>query len=221
MMDIVEYDPSILPLRHFASQAVRSTLGRGTDVDACVALTGEINQLLAQASQHLQDAGAGIACRVGCNFCCHLQVRVLPHEAIALFRYLKSQMPAATAQRVRAKIDDYTALPSPPLRRPCAFLIDGECSAYEVRPSACAGYHSLSKERCEQSFKDPTLATSTVVLRSFQVVAAALEDALKAELSTQGLSHDPSELHAAVAALLAKPALIARWRAGRPLLDSV
>jgi len=76
----------------------------------------------------------------------------------------------------------------------------------------------LSKERCEQSFKDPTLPTSTVVLRSFQVVAAALEDGLSAELSTQGLSDDRSELHAAVAALLAKPALIARWRAGRSLL---
>jgi Fe-S-cluster containining protein len=181
-----------------------------------VALARQINHLLAQATQQLQDTGAGIACQVGCNFCCHLRVRVLPHEAIALFRYLQSQMPPATAQRVREKLGDYAATQS--LRRPCAFLIDGECAAYEVRPSACAGYHSLSKERCEQSFKDPTLPTSTVVLRSFQVVAAALEDGLSAELSTQGLSDDRSELHAAVAALLAKPALIARWRAGRPLL---
>src|SRR5580698_4182326 len=218
MMGAVEHDPSIPPLQHFASQAVRSTLGRGTDVDACVALAHEMNRLLAQAAQHLQDSGAGIACQVGCNFCCHLQVRVLPHEAIALFRYLQSRMPPATAQRVREKISAYTA--SQPQRRPCAFLIDGQCAAYEVRPSACAGYHSLSKERCEQSFKDPALPTSTVVLRSFQVVAAALEDGLNAELATHGLGHARSELHAAVAALLAKPALIARWRAGRPLLDS-
>jgi Fe-S-cluster containining protein len=216
MMGAVEHDQSIPPLHHFASQAVRSTLGRGSDVDACVALARQINHLLAQATQQLQDTGAGIACQVGCNFCCHLRVRVLPHEAIALFRYLQSQMPPATAQRVREKLGDYAATQT--LRRPCAFLIDGECAAYEVRPSACAGYHSLSKERCEQSFKDPTLPTSTVVLRSFQVVAAALEDGLSAELSTQGLSDDRSELHAAVAALLAKPALIARWRAGRPLL---
>jgi Fe-S-cluster containining protein len=218
MMGTVEYDQSIPPPQHFASQAVRRTLGRSTDVDGCVALVREVNHLLAQAAQHLQDTGAGLACRVGCNFCCHLQVQVLPHEAIALFRYLQSQMPRATAQRVRAKISDYSA--QPPLLRPCAFLIDGECAAYEVRPSACAGYHSLSKERCEQSFKDPTLPSSTVVLQSFQVVAAALEEGLNAELSTQGLSHAPSELHAAVAALLAQPALIARWRAGRPLLNS-
>jgi Fe-S-cluster containining protein len=217
MMGTVEHDPSIPPLQHFASQAVRGTLGRGTDVDACMALARGINHLLAQAAQHLQDTGAGLACRAGCNFCCHLQVRVLPHEAIALFRYLQSQMSPATAQRVRERISGYAASQ---LRRPCAFLIDGECAAYEVRPSACAGYHSLSKERCEQSFKDPTLPTSTVVLRSFQVVAAALEDGLNAELATHGLSHTRSELHAAVAALLAKPALIARWRAGRPLLES-
>ena len=223
-MGAVEHDQSIPPLHHFASQAVRSTLGRGSDVDACVALARQINHLLAQATQQLQDTGAGIACQVGCNFCCHLRVRVLPHEAIALFRYLQSRVPPQTAERVRSKIEEYArargpaATPAPPPRRPCAFLVDGECAAYEVRPGACAAYHSLSKERCEQSFKDPTLPTSTVVLRSFQVVAAALEDGLSAELSTQGLSDDRSELHAAVAALLAKPALIARWRAGRSLL---
>jgi cobalamin biosynthesis protein CbiG len=76
----------------------------------------------------------------------------------------------------------------------------------------------LSKERCEQSFLDPSLPTSTVVLRSLQVVATALEGGVHAALRSQGLSQERIELHTAVAALLANPGLIARWRAGRPLL---
>ncbi len=209
----------IPPVQQFAAQAVRSTLGRSTDVDACVTLVSRVDGLLEQAAQHLPDAGAALACRIGCNFCCHLRVNVLPHEAIALFRHLQSRMPPATADRVRTRLRQYTGSAAvPDARRACAFLVDGECAAYESRPSACAGYHSLSRQRCEQSFQEPALPAGTVALESLMRVAMALEDGVSAALQTQGLSHIPAELHTAVAALLADPALIARWRAGRPLL---
>ena len=219
-----EVGQPIPPAQEFAARAVRATLGRSTDVDACVALVGQIDQLLDQAAQHLPQGGAQLACRAGCNFCCHLQVRVLPHEAMALFRYLQSRMSPPNAERVRMKISEYTQAPQlsghPAARRACAFLIEGECSAYEVRPSACAAYHSVSRQRCEQSFHDPALPSGTVALEALMVVALALEEGVNAGLQAQGLSHTPMELHAAVAALLANPALIARWRAGRPLLKS-
>jgi len=206
-------------VQDFASQAVRSTLGQSTDVDACVALVGQIAQLLDQAANHLQGGGARLACRTGCNFCCHLRVSVLPHEAIALFRYLQSRMPAAAAAaeqvRVRVRHNVRTAPTAP---RACAFLVDGECAAYEVRPSACAAYHSMSRERCEQSFLDPGVPSGTVALQGLQAVALAMEAGVNAAVKAEGLSNIPSELHTAVAALLANPALIARWRAGRPLV---
>ncbi len=214
----------IPPVQEFATRAVRGTLGRSTDVDACVALVGQVDHLLEQAAQHLPQGSAGLACRAGCNFCCHLQVRVLPHEAIALFRYLQSRMAPATADRVRMKIREYAQSPQlsggAVARRACAFLIEGECSAYVVRPSACAAYHSVSKQRCEQSFHDPSLPSGTVALESLMVVALALEEGVNVALRSEGLSHAAIELHTAVAALLADPALIARWRGGRPLLKS-
>jgi hypothetical protein len=214
--------PDVPPVQQFAARAVRGTLGRSTDVDACIALVGQVDQLLEQAAQHLPEGRAGLACRAGCNFCCHLQVRVLPHEAIALFRYLQSRMAPATAERVRLKIRQYAQAPQlagdAAARRACAFLIEGQCSAYEVRPSACAAYHSVSKQRCEQSFHDPSLPSGTVALEALMVVALALEEGVSVALQSAGLSHTPIELHTAVAALLANPALIARWRAGRALL---
>jgi Fe-S-cluster containining protein len=222
-------DPAIPPVQHFASRAVRTTLGRSTDVDVCVELVGQVDRLLEQAAAHLQGDGASLACRAGCNFCCHLRVMVLPHEAIALFRYLQSRMPVAIADRVREKLREYTraaaalaspASSAPESRRACAFLVDGECAAYEARPSACAAYHSLSRERCEQSFQNPSLPAATEALQALQVVAMALEEGVNAGLQTQGLSNMPVELHTGVAALLGNPALIARWRAGRTLTQS-
>ena len=205
------------PVQHFASEAVRGTLGRGTDVDACVELVGRIDRLLDEAATHLQGAGARLACRAGCNFCCHLRVNVLPHEAIALFRYLQSRMPPAVAQQVRSTLRrNVKTPPGPP--RACAFLVQGECAAYEVRPSACAAYHSTSRERCEESFRDPAVASGTVALQGLQAVALALEAGVNEALQGEGLSNVALELHTAVAALLADPALIARWRSGRPLI---
>jgi Fe-S-cluster containining protein len=222
-------NPQIPPVQHFGLQAVRTTLGRSTDVDVCVELVGQVDRLLEQAAAHLQADGASLACRAGCNFCCHLRVMILPHEAIALFRYLQSRMPAAIAERVREKLLEYTrpsvasaapasSAPVPP--RACAFLVAGECAAYEARPSACAAYHSLSKERCEQSFQNPSLPAAIEVLQALQVVATAVEEGVNAGLQRQGLSNVAVELHTAVAAILDNPALIARWRAGRPLTRS-
>jgi Fe-S-cluster containining protein len=204
-------------VQQFASQAVRRTLGQATDVDACVELTGQIDRLLDQAAAHLQGSGARLACRTGCNFCCHLRVNVLPHEAIALFRHLQSQMPTTLAHEVRTALLRKVR-PAPGASRACAFLVAGECAAYEVRPSACAAYHSTSKERCEQSFRDPAIPSGTVALRALQAVALELETGVNDAVKAEGLSNVALELHTAVAALLADPALIARWRAGRPLI---
>ena len=205
------------PVQHFAAQAVRSTLGRRTDVDACVELVGQIDRLLDEAATHLQSGGARLACQAGCNFCCHLRVNVLPHEAIALFRFLQSQMPPAVAQQVRSALRRKLQTPPGPPRA-CAFLVRGECAAYEVRPGACAAYHSTSRERCEESFRDPTVPSGTVALQGLQAVALALEAGVNDAVQAEGLSNSALELHTAVAALLADPALIARWRSGRPLI---
>jgi len=64
----------------FAFDALRATLGVSTDVDSCVQLTGRIDALMSQAIEYFRQEGAGIACRAGCSFCCHLRVMVLPHE---------------------------------------------------------------------------------------------------------------------------------------------
>jgi hypothetical protein len=55
-------------------------------------------------------------------------------------------------------------------------------------------------------------------LQGLLAVALALEAGVSAAVQAEGLSNIALELHTAVAALLADPALIARWRAGRAMI---
>jgi putative zinc- or iron-chelating protein len=211
--------------RRFALNAVRETLGTSSDVDSCAVLAASIDSLLDQAFEHFQKDGAGIACRAGCSFCCHLRVMVYPHEAIALFRYLGSRMPKEHASAVRQRVlENADAIGEAaregraPPRTACAFLIEGKCSAYEARPGACAGYHSLSREHCEKTYGDPAAsAEGTPVLQALRYIAEELADGLDEGLAAARLSGMRIELQAAVAALIRNPSLIARWRAGREL----
>jgi Fe-S-cluster containining protein len=212
--------------QRFGFDAVRDTLGASTDVDSCVALAARIDVLMDQALEHFQKDGAGIACRAGCSFCCHLRVLIYPHEAIALFRYLRSRIPKEQAEGVRERLIANAAHLSKLSREgrvatniACAFLIDGKCSAYEVRPAACSGYHSLSKAKCEEAYNNAGQSPDgTPVLQALRYVADALDDAMEQALAATGLSGTRVELQTAVAALIRNPALIQRWRSGRELM---
>jgi len=211
--------------RRFALNAVRKTLGASTDVDSCTALAAGIDNLIDQAFEHFQKDDAGIACRVGCSFCCHLRVMVYPHEAIALFRYIGSRMPKEQINIVRQRLlQNADAIRKAgrdgraPPRTACAFLIEGKCSAYEVRPGACAGYHSLSREHCEKTHNDPAAsAEGTPVLKALRYIAEEMAEGMDEGLAAAGLNGRRIELQTAVAALIRNPSLIARWRAGRAL----
>jgi Fe-S-cluster containining protein len=89
---------------------------------------------------------------------------------------------------------------------PCAFLIDGRCSAHEVRPSACATHHSLSRERCEHAFDHPqdigSPRGSRPALLELQVFGAALIEATQSGCKAVGAASEQTELHQALRALL-------------------
>jgi Fe-S-cluster containining protein len=203
-----------------------STLKGGTDVDSCTSLVAKADRRFEATFERLQKDGAPIACKSGCSFCCHLRVTVAPHEAIALFRYLRSEIPASLAREIEqrilanaAQIAQMTEEQHWSTNVRCAFLVDGACSAYRARPMACALHHSLDVNACEASYKDP--ADHSVGIRKLDVIErtmTATQAGTKQALERLGLSAEPMELHTAVSALLRDQSLIARWRSGRPLL---
>jgi Fe-S-cluster containining protein len=210
----------------FIFDVVVSTLKSGTDVDSCAALVAKADRRFEAAFEQLGKKGAPIACRSGCSFCCHLRVTVTPLEAIALFRYLKSQLPASLAQQIEQRllanadqIEQMTPEQNLSTNLKCAFLEEGKCSAYRARPMACALHHSLDVDACEHLYEHP--ADLSIGIRKLKVIEdtmAATHSGMRRALEGLGLGDEPMELHTAVAAILRDQSLIARWRSGLPLL---
>jgi Fe-S-cluster containining protein len=211
----------------FIFDVTTSTLKGGTDVDSCTALVAKADQRVDATFDRLRRAGAPIACRSGCAFCCHLRVTVAPHEAIALFGQLRSVFPDSLSQQIEQRvlthaerIAQMTEEQHLSTNVKCAFLVDGACSVYHARPMACALHHSLDVAACEKSYKDP--ADHSVAIRKLAVIErtkTATQSGLRQACEGLGLSDGSLELHTAVAAILRDESLIDRWRSGSPLLE--
>jgi Fe-S-cluster containining protein len=211
----------------FIFEVTVGALKGSTDEDSCAALVATADRSFDATFDHLRQKGARVACKSGCSFCCHLRVTVTAPEAIALFRYLRSEIPASLAQeierRILANADQIAQLTqqqqlSTNVR--CAFLVNGTCSAYRARPLACALHHSLDVDACEDLYRNP--ADFSVGIRKLKIIEetmAATHAGMKQALQGLGLSDQPMELHTAVAAVLRNQSLIAAWRSGLPLLQ--
>jgi hypothetical protein len=185
----------------------------GAGPAACVDVCRELAHVLDAELRAAKAAGAGIACAVGCTFCCHQRVSVFPHEARALLSHLRERLTgddlAAVQRRVvetARRIATTTPAQHDAARIPCALLVDGRCVGYEVRPSACAAHHSLSRERCEHAFAHPedsgTAKNSRPALLDLQVLGDALIAATQSALTDLGRPTVRSELHQALSALI-------------------
>ena len=99
----------------------------------------------------MSAASAGVsACRRGCSACCHIAVTISEHEARLIGKELGRQpadvaenesvtMPALDAAdaEIEAQQAKQTALTQALYGQRCQFLVDGECSIYDIRPVAC------------------------------------------------------------------------------------
>lgn len=202
---------------HVAAQAAHDRtireLKRGARPGACSAVCGRMAEVVDAEFAALLADGAPIACAAGCDYCCHQRVGLLPHEAVALLEYLCNEIEPALAarieQRIRenaAKVDGMTVAEHTAANLACAFLVNGRCSAYAVRPLTCASFHSASRERCAAAFANPQTLGTPEAARPVLVELTAFTDALMAAtrsaLTAAGWSDAKAELHQALRALL-------------------
>jgi Fe-S-cluster containining protein len=190
-----------------------ATLLRACGAESCATLCRRVNGLLENEIGRARASGASVACAPGCTFCCHQRVGVLPHEAIALVAYLRTRVPLAQRTEIErrivanaSRVDDMTVAEHLAANLRCALLRNGRCSVYEVRPAICAGFHSLSRERCEHSFNHPqdigTPRNSRPALLEVKTLADELHAATASAYETAGKLSRKLELHQALRALL-------------------
>lgn len=190
---------------------------------------------LAEALLSRAPAGA-VACKAGCDHCCHQPVGLTPPEALAIVEHLRQMLAREELARVRARLSerarDTRALSSAERfspDQPCPFLDHGQCSIYEVRPLACRGMNSLDAEECKTRLRDPGARATFLAhgsggrsfmepIRAFHAISAGLQLSL-AEL--YGLDMRPLELTAALDLLLNGPeSSAADWLSGKHPFES-
>jgi Fe-S-cluster containining protein len=174
---------------------------------------------LAEALLSRAPAGA-VACKAGCDHCCHQPVGLTPPEALAIFAHLRQTLTsaelAAVALRLAQREREARGLSS--LERfspdqPCPFLERGQCSIYEVRPLACRGMNSLDAEECKTRLREPDARAAFLErgsggrsfmepIRAFHAISAGLQLSLS---ELYGLDMRPLELTRALDLLLNGP----------------
>lgn len=202
-------------IQHRAQDQAAGLLGRG---EAAAEVARPVRDIALNVVQTSARSGRH-ACRPGCASCCHTAVAVSAPEAFAIMAYLRQHAGADDLAEVRRRVEANRALAERCSRReylqklvPCALLTeDGNCRVHPVRPLACAGYLSTSREACEAEFqRQPGRAAVPIDEQAmFGVLAAArgLEDACAAA----GLDGESRELHAMLLRLWDDPDAEQAW----------
>ncbi len=214
------------------ANTTRGTFRDQPSVDAAIALARNAMEATSRLSDGLlgrAPAGA-VACKAGCDHCCHQSVGVTPPEALAIWRHLTETLSPAELTEVAAHVAAVhartTGLSSDDRYspdHPCAFLRAGQCSIYDVRPLACRGMNAFDAGVCARRLRDPATRAAFLAdpdslgpnsfmepIRAFHAISAGLQLGL-AELYR--LDMLPLDLAAALDLLLSAPASQAQAKA--------
>jgi len=164
-----------------------------------------------------------VACKEGCHWCCYQSVPVTAPEVFRINRFLATKQTedgqADVADRLH-KLDKQTrgltSKTRAKMRVPCAFLKDGRCIIYSVRPLACAEFMSFNVQDCKRGqrvgFKPDSVIHEKARMIAYRAVQQGLADGLRRALPKADTSS--LELTAAAVCVLNSPNAEAVWIAG-------
>jgi Fe-S-cluster containining protein len=165
---------------------------------------------------------ASLACKRGCDHCCRRPVGTTAPTVLRIAAALREKLSDSEFATVLARVvalDEkthgvsWTPAERPPLA--CAFLVDGECSIYAVRPFVCRAWNSADAEACRRA-----LGVDSVEMRFDlyqRTTFAGVERGLQAVLRANGLDATDLELTAAIRVAMENPDACTRWLAGEPV----
>lgn len=154
------------------------------------------------------DAKAAVACRAGCDMCCHVPVGVQAHEVLIAAQHVQKHFSPVELEALIARAAAHRELfagrssfERMDMRKPCVLLREGSCSVYEARPEACRSHHSHSAEACRANLasgrEDIDVFIPGVRGRMFAVMLAVDQAAVEAGYDGQAYDFG-SALHEAL-----------------------
>lgn len=170
-------------------------------------------------------------CKPSCAWCCRGgNVEVLPAEALVIAAHLRGTRSELELGRVRQRIEsDATDVRSRTVAQrffsqvPCPLLDEerGHCTAYEVRPMPCRGYHSLDAAECERACREPKRERQNIPMNAPRYFASrSLADGLVQAFVEAGLDARPLPIATALESALNDASAAERWSRGERVFDA-
>lgn len=168
-----------------------------------------------------------IACKTGCNYCCHYHVMVTPVEVFTIIEHIErlaeveKQELENSIQKYAERVKDMTPYQHEHTNIQCSFLKEQQCSIYQIRPLACRGHHSTDANVCHRTFEDVNSNELGPLDYPRKVASTAMDIALLYIQHKAGMEAAKYELHAALLEALTNKASVKRWRNGKAAFPSV
>ncbi len=165
----------------------------------------------------------GIACKAECWYCCYFKVEVRAEEVFQMVDHVRAHFSPERVKRVQHDVaENVNALrglsheQQLAAHRKCAFLDEGKCSIYEVRPARCRTCHATDVAGCKQSWEEPTNLNipNTLVPALLYTGEAHLKGARQA-FADAGYDNDVYEMNAALEMALADSTPKRRFEKGK------
>ena len=183
------------------------------------------HRLYDQAEQHAPP-GAPLACKAGCDYCCHAFVSLLAPEAFLLAEKVSQRdgegadaMVETFKRRAQALrgLDQAARLARDGL--PCPLLEEHLCTVHPSRPLSCRKHASFSVEPCMAAFggEDALIPANTEYL----TLGTTCSVTLRAALASVAYSTALYELSEAVSTILDTENALQRWTEGEDVLAHV
>jgi len=162
---------------------------------------------------------SSLACQRGCAHCCHRPVgapaAVVLRIAAALREHASESEFADVLARV-VSLDEKTHgarwTPSERPPHPCAFLLEGACRIYPIRPFVCRAWNSADEGACRRALGEDVLEMRFDLFQ--RTTYAAAEQGLKAALEDHRMDSADLELTAAMRVALENRDASERWLRG-------
>jgi hypothetical protein len=192
------------------SQRVANELQARPSVEHALHFISHLHAGIDKIAMQAELRGQATACQAACNRCCYLRVEASQAEVLFIARHLR-QGTQLQLQGIRQRLlQRQQHMQAAPLARlACAFLQDGLCSIYPLRPASCRKAHSFSAAACHSQ------AAEIPQDLSITLAAEALQRGTAAGYRQAGLAADPLELTAAMLWALDDAGAEEHWQAGQ------
>jgi len=210
----------------------KEALAKERTLDATVTAAGDsLNVANAICDEFDRAKPIRVACRKGCNWCCHQKVGITGAEAFRIAWYLKDHLDGVGFQEVQDRValaDDQTRgldrFARMDLKYPCPLLREGACMVHPVRPLNCSGMTSLDADECRKAVADDLTRRhiaeggKTIPVHGGRLaVHLAVAEGQLAGLTDSGFYGRWVELNQALRIVFERNTAIERWLAGKPV----